>query len=77
MPESGSRALRLIQLIVLYECCFRLQVTSVYMGMTFNLIDFWAPYKAAMAALNNNLGANNVKSLVLLSFDTTIHVLGA
>lgn len=36
------------------------------MGMTFNLIDFWAPYKAAMAALNNNLGAASVKSLVPL-----------
>ncbi|CAH1773129.1 unnamed protein product [Owenia fusiformis] len=36
-------------------------VISVYMGMTVNLLDSWAPYKAAITALNNTLSTANIK----------------
>ena len=41
-----------------------LQVVSIYMGITVNLIDAWTPYKAATTALNNTLDSGNVKNLV-------------
>ncbi|ELU12274.1 hypothetical protein CAPTEDRAFT_155968 [Capitella teleta] len=37
-------------------------VINVYMGITVNLLDAWAPYKAAATALNNTLELNNVKA---------------
>ena len=37
---------------------------SVYMGFTFNLVDWWEPYKSAKAALNNTTQNNNVKQVV-------------
>ena len=43
-----------------------LQVISVYMGITVNLLDAWLPYKAALVALNNTLDASNVRELVSL-----------
>jgi len=36
------------------------QVINVYMGLTFNLIDWWEPYKAAKTALSNTLNTANV-----------------
>lgn len=36
-------------------------VIGVYMGMTVNLLDAWAPYKAASTALNNTLEVSNVR----------------
>jgi len=39
-------------------------VISVYMGITVNLIEAWAPYKAAITAINNTLNAANIKRLV-------------
>lgn len=38
-------------------------VISVYMGRVVNLIDAWAPYKAASQALNNTIDNNNVKAI--------------
>lgn len=45
---------------------YSLQVISVYMGITVNLIDMWSPYKAAMTALNNTLEPSNIKEQVSL-----------
>ena len=39
------------------------------MGMTVNLLDAWAPYKAASTALNNTLEVSNVREQV-----TTIYL---
>ncbi|XP_035827087.1 WASH complex subunit 5 [Aplysia californica] len=36
-------------------------VISVYMGMTVNLLDAWAPYKSAVTALNNTLSVSNIR----------------
>ncbi|XP_071117463.1 WASH complex subunit 5-like [Haliotis cracherodii] len=36
-------------------------VISVYMGMIINLMDAWAPYKAASTALNNTLDTANIR----------------
>lgn len=41
-----------------------LQVISIYMGITVNLIDAWTPYKAAITALNNTTDSVNVKDQV-------------
>lgn len=41
-----------------------LQVISIYMGMTVNLVDAWEPYKAARQALLNTLDTANVKDQV-------------
>ncbi len=40
-----------------------LQVISVYMGTTVNLVEWWDTYKAAKAALTNTLQPNNIKSV--------------
>ncbi|XP_076462616.1 WASH complex subunit 5-like [Babylonia areolata] len=36
-------------------------VTSVYMGMTVNLMDAWQPYRAAFTALGNTLDPGNIR----------------
>ena len=41
-----------------------LQVISIYMGITVNLVDAWMPYKAASTALNNTLDHANVREQV-------------
>lgn len=43
---------------------FILQVISVYMGITVNLVDAWSTYKAAMTALNNTLEPGNIREQV-------------
>lgn len=43
--------------------CFSLQVISIYMGITVNLIDAWQNFKAGYTALSNTLDINNVKEL--------------
>ncbi len=40
-----------------------LQVISVYMGTTVNLVEWWDTYKAAKAALTNTLQPNNIKTV--------------
>lgn len=40
------------------------KVVSVYMGFTFNLMDWWDPYKAAKSALNNTSQTSNIKQVV-------------
>lgn len=42
-------------------CSGPVQVISVYMGMTVNLVDAWEPYKAARQALLNTLDTANVR----------------
>jgi len=37
------------------------------MGITVNLVEAWAPYKAAITAINNTLDAANIKRLVCVS----------
>ena len=39
-------------------------ILSVYMGSIFNLVDWWEPYKAAKAALNNTIVVSNIKPIV-------------
>ena len=39
-------------------------IISVYMGSIYNLVDWWDPYKASKAALNNTIQTNNVKQVV-------------
>ena len=34
------------------------------MGSTYNLVDWWEPYKASKAALNNTVQNNNIKKVV-------------
>ena len=40
-----------------------LQVISVYMGTTVNLVEWWDTYKAAKAALTNTLQTTNIKTV--------------
>ena len=35
------------------------------MGSVYNLVDWWEPYKASKAALNNTTQTNNIKQFVL------------
>ena len=35
------------------------------MGSVYNLVDWWEPYKASKAALNNTTQTNNIKQVVL------------
>lgn len=59
-------------------CVARVQVISIYMGITVNLVEAWEPYKSAKTALNYTLDSANIKEqvfkknriyyLVLLSF---------
>ena len=37
----------------------------MYMGITVNLVEAWAPYRAATTALNNTVEASMVKQQVL------------
>lgn len=41
-----------------------LQVISIYMGITVNLVEAWEPYKAAKTALNYTLDSANIKEQV-------------
>lgn len=41
-----------------------LQVISIYMGITVNLIEAWEPYKAAKTALNYTLDTANIREQV-------------
>ena len=40
-----------------------MQVISVYMGTSVNLVEWWDTYKAAKAALGNTLQNNNIKAV--------------
>ena len=40
------------------------QVISIYMGITVNLVEAWEPYKAAKTALNYTLDSANIKEQV-------------
>ena len=42
------------------DICFVLQIISMYMGITVNLLEAWEPYKAARIALANTLQTSNV-----------------
>lgn len=44
--------------------CVCLQVISIYMGITVNLVEAWEPYKAAKTALNYTLDSANIKEQV-------------
>jgi WASH complex subunit strumpellin len=44
-------------------------VVSVYMGFTFNLVDWWEPYKCAKAAMSNTTQASNIKQIVTKNVD--------
>ena len=46
-----------------------LKVVSVYMGFTFNLVDWWEPYKCAKAAMSNTTQASNIKQIVTKNVD--------
>ena len=46
-------------------CVACLQVISIYMGITVNLVEAWEPYKAAKTALNYTLDSANIKEQVL------------
>ena len=39
------------------------------MGSVYNLVDWWEPYKASKAALNNTTQTNNIKQVVLKYID--------
>lgn len=54
---------RLKKLISL-DCLWCLQVISIYMGITVNLVEAWEPYKAAKTALNYTLDSANIKEQV-------------
>lgn len=41
-----------------------MQVISIYMGITVNLMEAWEPYKAAKTALNYTLDSANIKEQV-------------
>ena len=45
------------------------QILSIYMGSVYNLVDWWEPYKASKAALNNTTQTNNIKQVVLKYID--------
>lgn len=46
------------------DILWHLQVISIYMGITVNLVDAWEPYKAAKTALNYTLEPANIKEQV-------------
>lgn len=46
-------------------CVARVQVISIYMGITVNLVEAWEPYKSAKTALNYTLDSANIKEQVL------------
>lgn len=52
-----------------------LQVISIYMGITVNLVEAWEPYKAAKTALNYTLDSANIKEQVLLQCHTVFSFL--
>ena len=39
------------------------------MGFTFNLVDWWEPYKCAKAAMGNTTQASNIKQIVTKNVD--------
>ena len=39
------------------------------MGFTFNLVDWWEPYKCAKAAMSNTTQASNIKQIVTKNVD--------
>ena len=41
-----------------------LQVISIYMGISVNLVEAWEPYKAAKTALNYTLDSANIREQV-------------
>ena len=45
------------------------KVVSVYMGFTFNLVDWWEPYKCSKAAMSNTTQASNIKQIVTKNVD--------
>jgi len=45
----------------MYDSAKSKQVVSIYMGTVVNLAEWWDPYKASKAALNNTLHGNNIK----------------
>lgn len=49
---------------VSFDILWHLQVISIYMGITVNLVDAWEPYKAAKTALNYTLEPANIKEQV-------------
>lgn len=57
-------------LVHFLHCCVELlthcpiQVISIYMGITVNLVEAWEPYKAAKTALNYTLDSANIKEQV-------------
>lgn len=50
-----------------------MQVISIYMGITVNLVEAWEPYKAAKTALNYTLDSANIKEQVWLKNEMTHH----
>lgn len=46
-------------------CVACVQVISIYMGITVNLVEAWEPYKSAKTALNYTLDSANIKEQVL------------
>ena len=44
----------------------------MYMGITVNLIDAWAPYRAASTGLNNTLEQGNIVDQVSLTSDVQV-----
>lgn len=46
-------------------CVARVQIISIYMGITVNLVEAWEPYKSAKTALNYTLDSANIKEQVL------------
>jgi len=74
---SGTLELNINNLIKCYgiHCvpAVCLQVISVYMGITVNLIEAWEPYKAAKIALNYTLDSANIKEQVLKMYYTQCH----
>lgn len=44
--------------------CPRVQIISIYMGITVNLVEAWEPYKSAKTALNYTLDSANIKEQV-------------
>lgn len=49
---------------VLTDSVVCVQVISIYMGITVNLLEAWEPYKAAKTALNYTLDSANIKEQV-------------
>ena len=46
---------------ILCFCLNGLQIITLYMGITVNLIEAWEPYRAAKIALNNTLELGNIQ----------------